>query len=277
MRPTRIIFAGLAALFILAGNVFAFSTHNVTLERTFNKVQEHVNEQITVTATLINQESNSLRGFYFAEHIPQGLSVQTVSVKVDGNNVSNYVTETGLSGDVYAGCVPHRWILETPSAFSEDNPVASGRSVEIVYLLSTTQSGTFVLSEFNWVGYYQASSDPAFGYSEASDRQTLSFYLVTHALTINKSGTGQGTVFSSPQGINCGSICQYSFSDSTIVTLTAQIAQGATFVGWSGGGCSGNGTCAVTMDATKSVTATFERENRSNKGLPWLLLLLIDE
>lgn len=175
MKSTRIIFEGLAALFILAGNVFAFSTHNVTLERTFNKVQERVNEQITVTATLINQESNPLRGVYFAEHIPQGLSVQTVSVKVDGNNVSNYATETGLSGDVYAGCVPHRWILETPSAFSENNPIASGGSVEIVYLLSATQSGAFVLSEFNWVGYYQASADAAFGYSETSDSKTLGF------------------------------------------------------------------------------------------------------
>jgi hypothetical protein len=43
------------------------------------------------------------------------------------------------------------------------------------------------------------------------------------------------------------------------VTLTAAAAQGSTFTGWSGGGCSGTGTCQVTMDADKAVTATFSQ------------------
>jgi len=32
---------------------------------------------------------------------------------------------------------------------------------------------------------------------------------------------------------------------------------GSTFTGWSGGGCSGTGTCTVMIDAAKTVTATF--------------------
>ena len=45
----------------------------------------------------------------------------------------------------------------------------------------------------------------------------------------------------------------------TVVTLTAAPATDAVFVGWSGDACGGSSslTCDVTMDRTKSVTATF--------------------
>ena len=32
------------------------------------------------------------------------------------------------------------------------------------------------------------------------------------------------------------------------------------FTGWSGSGCAGTGQCVVTMDATRSVTATFTED-----------------
>jgi len=34
----------------------------------------------------------------------------------------------------------------------------------------------------------------------------------TSTLTVSKSGTGSGTVTSSPAGINCGSTCSYNFA-----------------------------------------------------------------
>ena len=76
------------------------------------------------------------------------------------------------------------------------------------------------------------------------------------ALTVTKSGTGSGTVTSSPAGINCGATCSASYANGTAVTLTATPAAGSTFAGWSGS-CTGTGTCSVTMSAAKSVTATF--------------------
>jgi uncharacterized repeat protein (TIGR01451 family) len=80
---------------------------------------------------------------------------------------------------------------------------------------------------------------------------------VTHTLTVSKAGTGSGSVSSSPAGIACGVACSASFADGTMVTLTAAPAAGSTFTGWSGGGCSGTGTCSVTLDADTTVTATF--------------------
>ena len=72
--------------------------------------------------------------------------------------------------------------------------------------------------------------------------------------TVTNSGTGNGTVTSSPAGINCGSVCSASFNSGTLVTLTATPAAGSTFAGWSGTGCS---TGVVTMNIARSCTATF--------------------
>jgi hypothetical protein len=86
---------------------------------------------------------------------------------------------------------------------------------------------------------------------------TATFALQTYTLTVDKSGTGSGTVTSSPSGLNCGSICSGTYNYNTSVTLTAAAATGSTFTGWSGA-CTGTGTCTVTMSAARSVTATFD-------------------
>ncbi|SFU90610.1 pre-peptidase C-terminal domain-containing protein [Paenacidovorax caeni] len=78
-----------------------------------------------------------------------------------------------------------------------------------------------------------------------------------YTLSVAKSGTGTGTVTSSPSGINCGSDCSESYPAGTSVTLTATPSAGHTFTGWSGA-CAGSATsCSVAMNAAKSVTATF--------------------
>jgi len=76
-------------------------------------------------------------------------------------------------------------------------------------------------------------------------------------LTISKSGTGNGTVTSSPAGINCGSDCTEDFKVGTKITLKAKADTNSTFTGWSGGECSGTGTCVVIMNADIAVTAGF--------------------
>jgi PASTA domain/Divergent InlB B-repeat domain len=75
-------------------------------------------------------------------------------------------------------------------------------------------------------------------------------------LTIAKLGTGSGTVTSSVVGISCGTTCAAAFDSGTNVTLTATPDGNSTFAGWSGA-CSGSGSCTVTIDAAKTVTATF--------------------
>jgi hypothetical protein len=78
----------------------------------------------------------------------------------------------------------------------------------------------------------------------------------SYTLSVSKSGTGTGTVTSSPSGINCGSACSSNFSTGSSVSLMANASGGSTFTGWSGA-CTGTGACAVTMNSAKTVAATF--------------------
>jgi uncharacterized repeat protein (TIGR02543 family) len=87
---------------------------------------------------------------------------------------------------------------------------------------------------------------------------TATFGLQNYTLTVSKTGTGAGTVTSSPAGISCGATCSTSVAYNTMVTLTAAPTTGSTFGGWSGGGCSGTAlTCTTTVTAAATVTATF--------------------
>ena len=74
-------------------------------------------------------------------------------------------------------------------------------------------------------------------------------------LTVSLSSP-DGVVTSSPVGIVCGDTCSANFDPGATVTLTATPNLGAVFTGW-GGACGGTGSCTVTMDADRSVTATF--------------------
>ena len=77
-----------------------------------------------------------------------------------------------------------------------------------------------------------------------------------YILTVEKGGTGSGTVSSNPVGIDCGSECAATFEVCPRVTLTATADTDSTFAKWSGA-CTGTSTCTVTMNRDRTVKATF--------------------
>jgi hypothetical protein len=90
---------------------------------------------------------------------------------------------------------------------------------------------------------------------DVSQTVTATFSLLQYNLTVNR--TGNGTVTSSPAGISCGGDCSQIYDHGTVVTLSASADTGWVFNGWSGAECSGTGTCQLTMDGAKTVSATF--------------------
>ena len=81
-----------------------------------------------------------------------------------------------------------------------------------------------------------------------------------YSLTVINTGGGDGTVTSSPKGINCGpgQTCTGTFSDGKKVTLKAKPNPDSSFAGWAGGGCIGINPCSVIMDSDLTITATFD-------------------
>jgi hypothetical protein len=92
--------------------------------------------------------------------------------------------------------------------------------------------------------------------------QTLLPLSTAKLLTVQKNGTGQGTVTSDPVAINCGSTCSASFPQGTVVDLTAEASSGSTFTSWTGCDSVNGNVCTVTMTADKSVTAVYTSSNR---------------
>jgi hypothetical protein len=81
----------------------------------------------------------------------------------------------------------------------------------------------------------------------------------TRKLTVAKNASGRAVIMSAPAGIDCGSTCSYSFFEGTEVVLTATPEVGWSFGGWSGACTNASETCTVSMDADKSVGATFTK------------------
>jgi len=81
---------------------------------------------------------------------------------------------------------------------------------------------------------------------------------------IRKIGSGNGTVASVPDGLDCGATCAKLFSNGKTIVLTATPLPGSTFAGWSGD-CqtSLNGAGIITATSTSTCTARFVRKTGS--------------
>ncbi|MEY3897446.1 MAG: hypothetical protein RLZZ214_2967, partial [Verrucomicrobiota bacterium] len=126
-------------------------------------------------------------------------------------------------------------------------------SGSVVTLSALAQSGSFFAG---WSGGGCSGTGSCAVTMSSATTVSATFTSNTYLLSVSKAGLGNGTVTSSPAGINCGATCTNSYTHGTNVTLTAASIAGSTFSGWSGA-CSGTGTCVVPMTSAQSVTATF--------------------
>lgn len=98
-----------------------------------------------------------------------------------------------------------------------------------------------------WSGDLSGSANPSPLTMDAAKTVTATFRLIPPQLTLSVSTVGQGTV--SPAG--------GTFAEGTVVSLTATAAAGWQLDGWSGDLTGNASPSSLTMDANKSVTATF--------------------
>jgi alpha-tubulin suppressor-like RCC1 family protein len=140
--------------------------------------------------------------------------------------------------------------IECPGVCSDNYPNGA------IVTLTAEPDGESVFA--GWTGSTCAGTGPCTLELSSAQAVTARFDRLMHTLTVNKTGSGSGTVTSQPPGIDCGATCSADFSTNTTITLTAEPAPNSTFIGWSGAGCRGTGSCTVELDAAAAVTVTFE-------------------
>jgi hypothetical protein len=199
---------------------------------------------LSVPGTALMAGPNSVTATFLGSGTYPSSTSSIVTVTVTGVSYALSVTESGTgSGSVSSS--PSG--IACPSTCS-----ANFTSGTVVGLTATASAGsTFA----GWSGVCSGTGTCSVTMS-AAESVTATFTGVSYALSVTESGTGTGSVRSSPSGIACPSTCSANFAGGTVVTLTATAAAGSTFAGWSGA-CTGTSTCGVTMSAAKAVTATF--------------------
>ena len=84
---------------------------------------------------------------------------------------------------------------------------------------------------------------------------TATFNFSQVYLAVKIAGSGSGKV--SGSGINCNPGCVSVYTKGTIITLNASASAGSAFAGWSGCDTTSGKTCSLTLNADRTVTATF--------------------
>jgi uncharacterized repeat protein (TIGR01451 family) len=190
----RAMALALCAVIFSLSVAFGFQSNNSSLTRSFNKTVALVNTQIVVTVNFTNGGTVASRGFYYADQVPSGLAVSTLSLTLNGRTVTNYLFESGQDGDVYPGCTPYRWVLEQPTNFTEANPIPAQAPVQIVYAITSSVSNVFNLQQFSWVGFEATATNAAFGYSETADQQSVIFTTSAGGVSISGQYSTKGYV-----------------------------------------------------------------------------------
>src|SRR5215813_244871 len=168
--------------------------------------------------------------------------------------------------ETMAGQLTQSWVDNSASATGisvERSLGSAGTFTEVATTSDLATSYTDTLLADGTTYCYRVRAFTATAYSAYSNT-ACGTTAQALTLSVTPTGTGSGVVISTQAGILCGTTCSATYGSGTSVTLTATPATGSTFAGWSGGGCTGTGTCTVTPSATTQVTATF---NASPVGL----------
>ena len=152
------------------------NTLAVSLSRTFQDTLVGSADTIVVTVNMSNAESDSLRNLYFSDHVPEEFfDISTTQVQVNGTilDVSEYIHEVGSAAEVFAGTIPHRWVIEAPPdslgsrVWSNIVDPLSG-TMQIVYTARCTTGGDHGYPSYTWAGQLVGGDQTElFGYQDS--------------------------------------------------------------------------------------------------------------
>jgi len=137
------------------------------------------------------------------------------------------------------------------------SPNAASYPAGTVVTLTATPAAGFVFS--GWSGDITSTANPVQITMSANRTVTATFTAVAMNFTLTTNVVGSGSVSRSPNAT--------SYASGTVVTLTATPASGFVFSSWSGDVTSTSNPVQVTMNANKTVTATFVSQSTPDFSL----------
>jgi len=214
-----------------------------------------------------------------AETLPMGTQVTLTAKAAARQRFTGWSNSASCSGTaetckvtlasataVNAGFQPITYTLSASKTGSGSIKAASGgldcgATCSAVYdsgsttVLTATPAEGFQFA--GWAGACQASGTvPTCSLTMGADQQVSATFTEKPKYTLTVTTSGNGSVAITSPATACGTSCSPSFTASTVVTLAATPASGATFSGWTGA-CSGTGTCTVTLAQAAAVGASF--------------------
>jgi len=188
-------------------------------------------------------------GLTGAGRVAAGGTSLTITVTLSGNGNGYYNADGGIhcvrSGGITSGTCSHTYDLSA-------GPLEWGDAYSSELDSCYVQGASCINGGTGGAGYLEPGS--------ADQHVSIEFRLLDPVtVTVKKSGTGSGTVKSTPRGISCGSDCKSDYPKSSSFTLTATPKSGSKFTKWTGGPCdSQDATCTFNVSGGPyTVTAVF--------------------
>ncbi|TQV88902.1 InlB B-repeat-containing protein [Aliikangiella coralliicola] len=128
-------------------------------------------------------------------------------------------------------------------------------SAEQQIVLTATPDSGFIFQ--NWEGDC-AGQDETCSLTMDSDKNATAFFaeaLASYTVTVTK--TGNGTIVSEDESINCGSVCELEFDAGTQLKLIATSDVGHQLSAWTGADCGFTPSCTFTVSRTMEIGGSF--------------------
>ena len=140
---------------------------NVTVSREFSRTEAWVGDTIAMVVEVLNSEPESIRGFYYSDHVPGEFQICGDAVWIDEMEISDFLYERDAKGSVYQGCVPHRWVIDLPQGEMIHNAIAPNQgSLRIVCSFVCWEWGMYLFPGYSWIGVMESTSRGIFGYTD---------------------------------------------------------------------------------------------------------------
>lgn len=182
-----------------------------------------------------------------------------------GNDQVKHTLKTDTEGDGYGEITSKPKGISCEYGYEYDCSHQFNKGADVILTADPDNNSEFA----GWTGDCSGAEDCVV---EINTNKTVSaiFNLKHYPVQVSKSGTGSGTVTSSPSGIDCGDDCLEIYKHYTRVALTAIPDANSTFSDWTGSvyGCKEAPTCELYIYEDESVTAIFNIKKQTlNVGL----------